>query len=414
MSVLHPTKTFKALMPRFATRFSCTGADCEDSCCSDWHISIDKPTFNEYRRARKTRSGISLMSHVRRQRSNASDDNYAKVLLDPETRRCPLVSDGLCSVQRDFGADFLCDTCFTFPRATRSVETHVEHTLTLSCVEAARLAILDADALDIVQEDLTTRVSTVALYHHRGPMSADLIFDVRVICSQLLRTLEFELWQRLAALGIFCRDVQAALDSGEAGNVRKTVDAFVTLVECGRLLDQLPTVAPDYTAQATAFVINFLNRTRRRIGSPSDEIRGMVATNLGIDVEKASVIVDELAAHYRQGLTRLPGVLGQVAPKLLENYLLNELFREMFPFGRKSVYQHYLSLISTFGVLRLMLAALCNTTDGSTPEAKYLVRAVVLFCRLLQHDPNFRTQAEAVQQIYQWDQLANVYRFLRD
>jgi len=49
MAILHRTQKLSALMPRFVERFRCIGPRCEDTCCSDWAIYVDKKTYKAYR-----------------------------------------------------------------------------------------------------------------------------------------------------------------------------------------------------------------------------------------------------------------------------------------------------------------------------------------------------------------------------
>ncbi len=66
------------------------------------------------------------------------------------------------------------------------------------------------------------------------------------------------------------------------------------------------------------------------------------------------------------------------------------MFREMFPFGARSPYQHFLGFISRFGLLRLMLAGVCNTMEVTEPAM--LVRTTQVFNRLYPH-PAFSAKA---------------------
>jgi lysine-N-methylase len=71
-----------------------------------------------------------------------------------------------------------------------------------------------------------------------------------------------------------------------------------------------------------------------------------------------------------------------------------------------------LQLVSRFGLVRLMLAAQCNT-DGTLPDAAVLVQTVHVFCRRFQHD---RTFAQHVNQALKNTGLAaldKMYGFLR-
>ncbi|MFP3632204.1 flagellin lysine-N-methylase, partial [Burkholderia sp. SIMBA_045] len=61
---------------------------------------------------------------------------------------CPFLNEEkLCSIQLKLGEDFLSHTCKTYPRVTQTVDDVVELSATLSCPEAARLALLNPNKM---------------------------------------------------------------------------------------------------------------------------------------------------------------------------------------------------------------------------------------------------------------------------
>jgi lysine-N-methylase len=99
----------------------------------------------------------------------------------------------------------------------------------------------------------------------------------------------------------------------------------------------------------------------------------------------------------------------QAAPHLLEHYILNEMFRDL---DGKTPYEDYVQLVSRFALLRLMLAARCNT-DGALPDAAALVGTVQVFCRRFQHDVRFAQRTNQALSNSGWITLNKVFSFLR-
>jgi lysine-N-methylase len=407
---LHPTRTYEALLPRYVTRFSCIGPSCEDNCCTGWRVAIDKKTFNAYRQSGQPVLAKRFSKDVKRQRSLASDLNYAKIELNSDTLECPFLEDRLCAIQRELGEDKLSHACFNFPRYSRQFGDQFEQSLTLSCPEAATQALLAADAFDFVQGPISVRLATVLATPAKQGMSLAVMSEVRIFCLQLVRTPGVELWKRLAVLGVFCDALTSMMARGGHAEVPSMLQDFIALVEGGQAFGTVAEVRPDHTSQATAFVINFLNRSTRKVHAAQDKVRQTIARGLGIDVDAGTVDVNQLTVNYKNGLNRLAQVL-EGMPFFLEHYLLNEMFRKLFPFSSASAYEDYLNLVSRFGILRLMLAAQCNAAEVQ-PDAPALVQTVQIFCRLLDHDKKFQMQANAVQTLYEWNKLENVYRFL--
>jgi lysine-N-methylase len=411
MATLHFTRTLPALLPRYVSRFRCIGPQCEDTCCSGWQVAIDKQTFNAYRQVRQPELRSLLASHVKRQRSQASDANYARIELDPATRACPMMEEKLCTVQAKLDESYLSDTCFSYPRLSRNFGGQVEQALTLSCPEAARQALLAADAFDFIEAPVALRSATISGVAPRHGMSLELMNEVRIFCLKLMRTDGLALWQKLAVLGVFCESLTATLAKGGAAAVPALQDSFVMLVEQGLVLDALADLQPNHAAQARVFSTIW---QRRAIITPSALQNGVfaaIAEGLGAQGDGAELAPELLVERYSRGVTRLPQAL-EAAPHLLENYILNEMFCDLFPFQGASPYEHYLQLVSRFGLLRLMLAARC-TDEARLPGAEELVQTAQVYCRRFQHDTAFAAHVNLALKKTGWATLEKVFGFLR-
>ena len=411
MSVLHFTRTLPALLPQYVSRFKCIGSECEDTCCAGWRVTIDKKTFNAYRQTTHPKMVELFAKNVKRQRSQARDGNYARIELNAETKECPMMAERLCAVQKNLDESYLSDTCFSYPRYSRNFSGQYEQALTLSCPEAARQALLAPDAFDFVEGPVTVRPATIREITPRHGLSLELMNEVRIFCLQLVRTEGLELWQKLAVLGLFCENLTSTLANGGQAAVPELLNEFVTMVEQGLVLDALAELRPHHEVQARVFALLWQGRTQGGASAMQNAVLSAIANGLGASAETGRVTEEKLIESYSQGISRLSEAL-RAAPHLLEHYILNEMFRELFPFESKTPYEHYLQLISRFGLLRLMLAAQCNLGDA-LPDAGVLVNTTHVFCRRFQHDGNFATQVNQALKNSGWDKLDKVYGFLR-
>ena len=62
---------------------------------------------------------------------------------DAKTEYCVKFREGLCDIQRNYGAEMLSEACTFYPRATRTLGTEAVMTAALSCPEVARLSLFD-------------------------------------------------------------------------------------------------------------------------------------------------------------------------------------------------------------------------------------------------------------------------------
>ena len=120
----------------------------------------------------------------------------------------------------------------------------------------------------------------------------------------------------------------------------------------------------------------------------------------------------ELLNNYVRGLGCSQTALKK-HPHFLENFLVAQMFNELFPFRTRTLYESYLQLITRFGVIRFMLAFQC-AAPGPLPEPSELVDTVQVFCRKFEHDQPFTAQVTNALLSAGMKQLERVIYFLRD
>lgn len=352
-----------------------------------------------------------LKESVQPEPAPTGDQDFAWIRPAPGTLRCPMLEGGLCGVHKRLGAEGLANSCFSYPRFTRAVGDELSQGMSLSCPEAARLALLSPDAFEFLDTELPIRPGMVTHLPLSGGLSQEDASAVRVFCLQLARAREVKPWARLAVLGMFCEQLDALLQRGGGAATRALLEQFQSQLSAPGLLAALEATEPHHAEQAAVFA----PLLRTGLGAPPSPVQGRVlaavAEGLGGAGEDGRGEPSLLRERYERGVARLPAALAASAPLLLEHYLLNELFREAFPFDRASPFAHYLDVVLRFGVLRLMLAARC--TGETLPDAAALVETVHVFCRRYQHDPQFVREARAAFHARGWDVMPRLFPFLR-
>jgi lysine-N-methylase len=410
MALVHSLQSYQALIPRYVSRFRCVGSACEDNCCTGWKVSIDKDTYNAYRQVKLPSLAGRLHQAIKRVDGQTPKVMWARIELDPQTQECPLLDERMCSVQGQLGEDLLSDTCYSYPRLTRHAPGHHEQALTLSCPEAARLALLEADAFEFQVESIQVRPTAVSMLATPPGLPAEVQHEVRTFCIQLMRTDGLQLWERLALLGVLCEQLDDRTIQRPV-RVQAVLKDFTELVASGQAVEALQAMKPYPQVQATAFAGLWQMKITSRSSAAQTQVQEAIAHGLGADTATGRVSDLQLVDRYCRGITRLPDAL-KSAPNLLEHFLLNELFTQGFPFGMKTPYQHYLQLVTRFGLLRFMLAAHC-AGDGPLPDAVALVRCVHVCARRFHHDQRFSEKVAEILKCSGWDTLERVYRFLR-
>jgi lysine-N-methylase len=416
MPALHPHVHLDALTPRYVTRFACAGARCEDNCCTGWRVTVDHKTFVTYKASAHSALRDRFAGSVNRVRSNATPGAYATIGQDDTTGECVFLEDRLCAIQRELGVDKLSNTCSEYPRSQRHTCDGVEQALTLSCPEAARQALLNADAMDFVVHRAAFRKDALSKVVRRQGWEEAQLRDVRDFCVQVMLSDGLALWQRLAVLGLFCERLDAAERQRRAISAPALIDEFTQMVTSGAAAAALEDVQPFHDAQARLFFDLWLSRRSRRLSPHQREVHRAVLDGLGLQPDDeghaATPSATDLTERYSRGVRRLEAAL-EATPGLIRNYVVNEMFREFFPFATQPTFVHFQRLLLRFGMVRFLLAARCNTPDGTLPRPEELAATVQVFCRRFQHDAQFASRLDEALTLSGWDRLEKLFRFLR-
>lgn len=108
----------KDLRPAYYDDFHCLMGDCRVSCCKgSWEISFDRKDYLKIKKQKGSPELNEKLAHcLRRFRGEAvSEAKYAEFATNGTV--CPLLDEnGLCSLQREKGANALPWVCQIFPR----------------------------------------------------------------------------------------------------------------------------------------------------------------------------------------------------------------------------------------------------------------------------------------------------------
>lgn len=100
--------------PRYFTEFQCMGGTCPNSCCIGWRIDWTKEEIDKVKDDPRCSPELKELC----EKSFVYNEQAKKyiVVLD-KRQRCPfLTEDNFCKIQRELGAEYLSDTCSTYPR----------------------------------------------------------------------------------------------------------------------------------------------------------------------------------------------------------------------------------------------------------------------------------------------------------
>jgi lysine-N-methylase len=315
------------LQPRYVAEFRCTGADCEDTCCYGWRVNIDEETYGRYRQVGDPQLRASLNNLITINTDATKKNDYASLILTESG--CGFLSERLCGIQKTLGESYLPKTCATYPRNFQSVGDVLETTLDLSCPEAARLALSDSAALDLVSlpaanlAEGSERLLLPEVQDTQTPYPG--LTEVRGFVTSLLKNRASSLTQRLVTLGHFCEywDGLAAHDRTSADARRQppaipavSAEKQLELV-LGLILDR---IGSDFTS-------------RRFLDCYREFMEGLQWTTESTMADLGRRYIEAETTHFARVQT--------AHPHIFENYLINYLLKTMFPFTEPRSAPHY-------------------------------------------------------------------------
>ena len=285
--------------------------------------------------------------------------------------------------------------------------------------------VLESDTATVRAEAVQT-VATLAS-HGTTRATAVELNALRAFALQLVRTPNRPLWQRLAVLGQWCHDLttqlQAQLPPMADGAAHATVTSscpglmawqaeFTDPVQLDTLFNALEAVPVQRQLQAQVWAALWRRKSDRGLSSVQRQVIAVVEQGLDWAEDGSEVHAATSAARYADGLAQLPLALQTGAPHLLEHFVVNELFRDVFPFQASTPWAQYVQLVVQVGLLRWMLAAQCS--GFTLPDTAALVRTVQVLCQRFQHDTDFGPWVASALRESALDTLPTLWVLLHD
>ena len=382
--------------PSYAAAFECIGANCEDTCCKGWPIPLDQATFKQYRSFPDEKLGSVVTQYVKIA-VKAPPSHFAKIV-QTASGACPFFNaDRMCDIQKEYGPKLLSTTCSTYPRALNRVHGVLEGSLLLSCPEAARNVLLDPYVLeragDLEAGEFRTD-SVVCLANHQTA-SIQKPYDFFDAVQQALiftvRDRSRPLWQRLLLIGSLCKSLdEVSTDEAEA-KIPEILDDHRGALGHNLLRAELESIPAQPALQLNVF----LRLTDERVRDKTSGVRfrdtfWTFVEGIGSAVEAAPGADIE---RYLEAEQRYHRPFFADRPFILENFLVNYIFQNLFPFGRENtlrstprrIFQEYVLLATQFAWINTLLIGTAGHYRQEFAE-EHVVHVVQSFCREVEHN----------------------------
>lgn len=375
--------------------FRCIGPECEDSCCIGWtNVSIDRETFKLYQEVRDPQLRPMFDELLVPNEGAAEHEAPMQIKMDQRSC-CPFLgSDKLCGIQSKLGEPYLSTTCSMYPRISNVVRGVVERSANLSCPEVARLALSNPRGISFEMMEvephrahqITAVVPDLTLPLEESP--AGYFWEIRRTVLLVLQDRSLPLGTRLRHIGRFCISLQAAFDAEDFSKIRELVERYQGAARLRSHHYEELELENDLKLQALfqISVLQALFSLARQRGTASKRFAETLNECLMAFDFYRSPKAEKLLQQSRQSIQQFFNPFLSTHGFMLENYLVNQAFKNLFPSGSAtSLWEEWVHFLAPFFAIRGVLIGLALRNHGIEPAQ--VVKLVQSFTKTFEHNP---------------------------
>lgn len=385
--------------PKYLKEFRCIADRCEDTCCAGWDIDIDKVTFKRYFKVNNQEMKKMFQKNVHNNQYCTSEDvDYGRVKLK-NNKRCAFLDDNnLCVIYSNIGEDYLSNVCTCYPRITNMIDGNYEMTLDVSCPEAARKVLSLKNGIDFITEKVS--LSKYIISGNIDTKAKELkgtafmyFKEIRQRSLDIISNRKYSLDERLYILGDLLDNITELGDS----NVRE----IPRYIDRYRVEDSLENYISDdmrYMIQISFF---------KDLLDKLDVFREVASTTFKSYTEKVLSGYDfqdnitDRATEYIDAYKRFNEEVMSKYSYIFENYLVNFIYNNLFPFSENDVAFHgYIMLLIRYSYMRFFLVGLMLI--GENLDEDKIISFIQTFLKTTEHHKIYYTDVleEVVQNEY--------------
>ena len=410
--------------PDYYPKFNCIGPECEDTCCSGWwNVSIDYETFQKYRQSTQPElAPLFSIAVSQNTLPSANNGNNFGLMKMKDNGECHFFQeDKLCSIHKFMGAQALSDTCRLYPRYLNQFGSQREHSLGISCPEAARLILLNPEPMQFDLIAPEPAIDDKPFTSYRFPLTGEgdpqqiaVLTDFRAVIIAILQFRELSLGARVMLLGFLLDAANEIISAETFSNASELLPALESFV--GLLAD--PAQIEAQFAQIEASIPRKLEIVAQLIsqslGKASTRYKeSLQAAVEGLEADKnASAKESDVLLKYAQNYDAFYRPFFQDKEYIFENYLVNQVITRLFPFTRGSYLDLYRELVCNLAVIQVLLVGIAAKRKGLNEAL--VIRLFQTFARNSNHNSGHLDNLITSLQTGTQDSFVNVMWMLKE
>ncbi|WP_426450514.1 flagellin lysine-N-methylase [Paenibacillus sp. S-38] len=383
------TAWIETLFPEYVSRFTCIGGACEDTCCSGWTVNIDEATYKKYNKVKHPEFKSALEQNVIPNTANPSKNFAARMKL--EHSKCSFLNtEGWCSIQLKLGEDYLCNTCSIYPRRFNKVNGVMEQSLSVSCPEAARVVMLNQEGIGFEQgkgkassfKEITSTVQT-----RSGAITdwKQLFDEYRYVTIAILQNRSHSLEERLLILGMLFNELNECVSAGKLGEIPDVLGNYLRCTEDGTLQGAFDHIAKRLDIQlriCRELVVVRLNQSissARYLECSREMMSGLGLQNHLTDRQMEEMYEQAYAAYYEPFMRE--------HEYMLENYLVNYVFKNCMPLDSAAPFESYTRMIMHYSLIKAHLVGMAGYHQGL--DTDLVIKLVQSISKTFEHNTEY-------------------------
>lgn len=395
----------KNLASQYFKDFNCITSACQDSCCVGWDVVIDKATADNYRQCQDKVLKPLFDKHIIVKIDSVGENYhspYARIAMNNNV--CPfLTEDRLCIIQKTWNEESLSITCDTYPRKFNNVDGVLEQSLCISCPRAAELVLLNEKPMqfDSSETAVLLRNNQIPVLDTRDDVNAKpyrYFQEIRIFIIALLQDRTYPLWQRLIILSVFCDRLGQVLAEYYDEDIPYLITYFENKVQNGEFREPMNNAGNQLEVQLQAMKILIDHRLQGDFVSKKfityvNEFRKGIGDSEGTSQKAVSL-------RYNEAYTRYYQPFMEKHEYILENYLVDYVFKNLFPFGpqrsmyfgQKGIYTAYILLAVHYSLIKTLLIGTAGYHQKDF-NVKHVITLIQTFAKAIEHNPTYLKQA---------------------
>ncbi|AQS08928.1 flagellar biosynthetic protein FliU [Clostridium saccharobutylicum] len=381
-------KNIKVRYPVYLKEFKCIGGCCEDTCCCNWEIYIDKSTFELYKNLNCEKIDEQINSNIFiRHKCNNVNIDYGQIKLNHD-KYCPFLDKNkYCSIQSKFGEEYLSNVCANFPRIINKINDYYEMSLDISCIEAAKIVLLKKGGIDfdesqmeigkhILMNDINTNDYIFEYTNTR------YVKEIRDMSIKIIQNRRYELSERLYMLGSFLESTRKKLCYNYHEAYR-----FIGEYNIDSFNGEFKRDETNYMLQISFFK-NMLDNLIDFKGYINEDFKFSIdKVVFGFRFNKNESIIEN-SGMYLNAYEICEKNYFQKYNYIFENFLVNHVFKELFPFSESDImFDDYIMILVRFSYIRFYLVG--NYLYSGELSKDDIVKLIQTLTKELEHDENY-------------------------